>query len=192
MHDQRIGRSPEIGNVGEVTHRIEADVPVHGGPEHMGRDAGYHEREAVRLRARNRLGADQPAATDPVLDVELPAEGGAQRVGIEPAERIGGTAGRKWHHDAHRLARPFLGCGAGNRQYDAGKGGEHAHHGRYRMSSSPCASATVIGAEMYLNSSACLSVTSRPFTSESCSACFGKNSSRVRCASARGTLAISA
>ena len=94
----------------------------------MGRDAGYHEREAVRLRARNRFGADQPAATDPVLDVELPAEGSAQCVGIEPAERIGGTAGRKRHHDAHRLARPFRGCGAGNRQHDAGEGGEHALH----------------------------------------------------------------
>ena len=31
-----------------------------------------------------------------------------------------------------------------------------------------------------------------PLTSASCNACFGKNSSRVCCASARGTLAISA
>src|SRR5262249_37980790 len=53
------------------------------------------------------------------------------------------------------------------------------------MSNIPCASATVIGDVMYLNSSACFSVTSRPFTSESCKACLGKKSSRVCCANAR-------
>src|SRR5215470_18939187 len=52
--------------------------------------------------------------------------------------------------------------------------------------------ATVIADVMYLNSSACFSVTSSPFTSVSCKASFGKNSSRVCRANARDTFAISA
>src|SRR5580704_17458743 len=65
--------------------------------------------------------------------------------------------------------------------------------GAYKISISPfCTSATDSGAVMYLNSSACFSVWSRPRTSPSCSAALGKNSSRVRCASAGGTLASAA
>jgi hypothetical protein len=56
----------------------------------------------------------------------------------------------------------------------------------------PCVSARLIGEVMYLNSSACFNVTSSPFTSASCKAYFGKNSSRVCCAKVRGTFAISA
>jgi hypothetical protein len=113
MRDQHVGRAAEIGDVGEVAHGIEADVLVHGRPEHMGRDARYHQRQAVGLRPRDRLGADEAAAADAVLDIELLAEGCGERVGVEPADGVGGAAGRERHHDAHRLTRPFGGKRAG-------------------------------------------------------------------------------
>ena len=107
MCNEHIGRAAEIGDMGEVAHRIEADVLVHRRPKHVRRDAGDHQREAVRLRPRNRLGADEPAAADAVLDVELLAEGRGERLGVEPAHRVGRAAGRERHHQPDRLGRPF-------------------------------------------------------------------------------------
>jgi hypothetical protein len=109
MCNEHIGRAAEIGDVGEVAHGIEADVLVHRRPKHVRRDAGNHQREAVRLRPRNRLSTDQPAAADPVLNVELLAEGGRERIGIKPADRIGRATGCERHHHSHRFARPFRG-----------------------------------------------------------------------------------
>ena len=64
-------------------------------------------------RATVRLGADEPAATDAVLDVELLAEARGERLGVEPADRVGRAAGREWHHQPHRLGRPFGSKSAG-------------------------------------------------------------------------------
>jgi hypothetical protein len=109
MRNEHVGRAAEIGDVGEVAHRIETDVLVHRRPQHVRRDAGDHQREAVRLRPCNRLGADEPAAADPVLNVELLAESGGECIDIEPAHRIGRAAGSERHHHSHRFARPFRG-----------------------------------------------------------------------------------
>ncbi len=113
MRDQHVGRAAEICDVGEVVHGIEADILVHGRPEHVSGDARHHQRQAVGLRPRDRLGADEPAAADAVLDVELLAEGRGERLGVEPAHRVGRAAGRERHHQPHRLGRPFGSKSAG-------------------------------------------------------------------------------
>src|SRR4029450_12901864 len=64
-----------------------------------------------------------PPAADPVLVVELLAEGGRERVGIEPADRIGRAAGRERHHHSHRFARPFRGQRGAGCQCNSGDGG---------------------------------------------------------------------
>ncbi|HUD86463.1 MAG TPA: hypothetical protein VMR17_08410 [Xanthobacteraceae bacterium] len=106
MHHERIGRAAEERDMGEVAHRIEAGVFVHGRAEHVGRDARHHQRVAVGRGARDVLGRNEAAGAGAVLDVKLLAECFAQRLGIKAAKRIGGAARRKRHHDAHRPPRP--------------------------------------------------------------------------------------
>ena len=40
MHHEGVRRAAEKRDMGEIAHRIEADILVHRRPEHMGRDAG--------------------------------------------------------------------------------------------------------------------------------------------------------
>ena len=115
MRKQHVGRSAEIRDMREVAHGIEADVLVHRRPEHMGGDARYHEREPVGLCARDCLGTEKSTAADPVLDIERLAEGRAERLGIEPADRVGRAARGERHDEPHRFARPFRAQRGGQR-----------------------------------------------------------------------------
>jgi hypothetical protein len=92
MRKEHVGRSAEIRDMREVAHGIETDVLVHRRSEHMGGDARYHEGEPIGLRPRDCLGTEKSTAADPVLDVERLAEGGAERLGIEPPDRVGRAA----------------------------------------------------------------------------------------------------
>ncbi len=108
MHHEHVGRTAEIGDVGEVAHRIEPGVlRIHRRRQHVGRHAGRHQRVAVGLAARDRLGADEPAAAGAVLDEELLPEGFAQPLREHPRQKIVGAARRIGDDDAHRLRRPL-------------------------------------------------------------------------------------
>src|SRR4029077_4812271 len=103
--------------------------------------AGDAQRIAVGFRPRHLLGADHAAGADLVLDVELLAEGVAQGIRIEPAERVGRAARGKRHHDAYRPFRPLVGGSgdAGEAQHDAGQSAKKAHTIHHPAKSSPSA-----------------------------------------------------
>ena len=136
VHDEDIGRAAQIGDVGEIAHRVESGVlRVHRGRQHVGRQARRHQRVAVGGAARDGLGADKSAAAGAVLDEELLAERGAQRLGKRARQDIGGAAGAVGDDDAHRLYRPFRSCGCGERQRGECGRGERDHHGGGRCNS---------------------------------------------------------
>ena len=105
-HDNR--RAAEICDMREVAQAVVAYVGVEGRRNHVGGDAGNHQRVAGGLGRRARRGADDAAGAAAVLDVELLAERGRELLGDQPAERVGGAARRERRNDLHRPVRPGL------------------------------------------------------------------------------------
>ena len=104
-HDRR---AADIGDMGEVFHRIERWVGAGCRGDHVGRNSGDHEGGPVGIGTSNRGGTDHAARARPVLDDDALRERVAEMLGQDAADRVGASSGRPWHDDAHGLARPGL------------------------------------------------------------------------------------
>ena len=104
-HDRR---AADIGDMGEVFHRIERWFGAGCRGDHVGRYSGDHEGGPVGIGMGNRGGTDHAARARPVLDDDALRERVAEMLGQDAADRVGASSGRPWYHDAHGLARPGL------------------------------------------------------------------------------------
>ncbi len=136
MHDEHVGRAAEIGDVGEIAHRIEPGVlGVHRRRQHVGRHARRHQRVAVGLAARHRLGTDETAAAGAVLDEELLPEGLTQLLREYSRQQVVSAARRIGDHDAHRLRRPIGRWRSGDgKESGEGEGRERSVKAFHRLS----------------------------------------------------------
>ena len=129
VHREHIGRPAQIGDVGEIAHRVETRILVHGGREHVRGHAGDDERVAVGLGTRHRLGADETAAAGAVLDEELLAEHRAELLAEHAPQEVVRAAGRVGHDHPHRLGGPVGGRGGGrHRDVEGDQRGKQSLH----------------------------------------------------------------
>ena len=106
QHDRRAG---DIGDVDEIALRVVAELGVAERQQHQLSDIAEHEIVAVGRRIGDRLHADRAAGAGASLDEELLLEFGREMVGDQAGENVGGAAGGKGVHHAHRTRRPFVG-----------------------------------------------------------------------------------
>ena len=108
-HDRR---AADIGDMGEVLHRIERWVGAGRRGDNVGRDSGDHEGGAVGIGMGNRGGTDHAARARPVLDDDALRERVAEMLGQDAADHVGASSGRPRHDDAHGLCSARV-CGDG-------------------------------------------------------------------------------
>jgi hypothetical protein len=77
-------------------------------PVHRQGGAADQQGVAIRIGARDRLGADIGAAAAFVLDDDLLAPDFGQRIGDDAGDRVGRSSRRIGHHEPHETARPRL------------------------------------------------------------------------------------
>lgn len=115
VHDDHVGRPPEVSDVGELAQRIISGIGAGRRRGHMRTDARYQEGAAIRVRACHRCRPDQTTGTASVLDEEILAELVGELLGQQTAERVRGATRREWRDDAHGLGRPVGSAGGSDR-----------------------------------------------------------------------------
>ena len=108
MHHQRIRRVADQADRRKILARIVADVLVERRPDRERAGIAEHQRVAVGLALRDRLGADGAAGAGPVVDHDLFAEQFAHLVGDAAADDRGAAARRERNHQRDRPARIVL------------------------------------------------------------------------------------
>ena len=115
VHDDHVGRPPEVSDVGELAQRIISGIGAGRRRGHVRTDARYQEGAAIRLRACHRRRPDQTTGTTSVLDEEVLAELVGELLGQQTAERVRRAARRERRDDTHGLGGPVGGAGNSDR-----------------------------------------------------------------------------
>ena len=107
-HDEQDRRARDIGDMGQILHRIIADLRIDERRDDGERQRADDEVVAVGFRIRHGLHADHAARPGTRFNVELLLERDREMIGDDAGQDVGGSAGRKGVDDAHRSRRPFI------------------------------------------------------------------------------------
>ena len=122
-HHQDVRHGGDAGDRREILHRVVGavlDQALIGG---VGLVGAEHQRVAVGLGARHRVGADDARSARTILDHDGLAEIGRRLLGDHPCQRVDRTARRVGHNDRDGSARKALGA-RGGREPERGEPGE--------------------------------------------------------------------
>ena len=108
----------------EILDVIIGHPGIDAGVDRMARHRTHGQRVAVGLGPGDRRGPGIAAGSRPVLDNELAAEAGAEPVGQDAPEQVGGAARGEGHHDRDDLAAGIAGLRQGRRRDQAGRTGQ--------------------------------------------------------------------
>ena len=107
MHDERVGRATQKGDVREIPNWIERRIGAHSRRDGVIGDARSHQGVAIGLRVGGGRGPDQPAAAGPVVDDQRLVQERRQELREQPGKSVGRPARSRGCDDPYRPRRPF-------------------------------------------------------------------------------------